>query len=83
MRFRFQLEVGVAIRNSIRKDLEETKSNMEWSFPGSELVIRESKSFWESTFYIQGNNFPDTDECQRVIKGWFKKIENVATINLN
>ena len=42
MRFKFQLEVGFAVRNSVRNDLESTKSTLEWKYPGSELVIRES-----------------------------------------
>jgi len=76
VKFKFQLDVGFVLRNQTKIELERSKDTLEYTFSGSNVSIREEKSFLSSIFYIQGTNFPDTKEFESVIREWYDKIEN-------
>ena len=74
-KFKFSIEAGILYKNQVRTELERSKAKLEYMYPGSSVSIREEKGFLESEFFIQGVNFPDTEDFERTIKGWFKKIQ--------
>ena len=44
-------------------------------YPGSSMTVREENGIFDSVFFVQGVNFPDTDEFEKEIKNWCKQIE--------
>ena len=74
-KFKFEIEAGFLIRNDVRTDLERSKDSLEYLYPGGSVSIREEKTFWESTFYVQGVNFPNTDKFIAEIENWTNKIK--------
>lgn len=77
-KFRFNLTAGCLLRSDVRNQLYRSKEKLEYAYPGSFVSIREEKSFFESIFYIQGTNFPDTDDFYNVIKNWEMKIRSIS-----
>jgi len=83
MKFKFELEIGCLYRKEVRNSLLRAKDKLEYEYIGSSLKIREEKTWLDSVFYIQGTNFPDTVECQNLIKNWFNKFADFADENEN
>jgi hypothetical protein len=78
MKFKFEIEAGFIVRNTIRTELNNSKLKLEYAYPNCSVTIHEEKTVFESVFKIQGVNLPDTDEVERVIRKWFKQIENAT-----
>ncbi len=74
-KFKFNIEAGCLIRNQVKISLERSKDKLEYSYPGSYVSIREEKNWLDSTFFVQGTNFPDTDEFEAQIKNWSNKLK--------
>ena len=77
-KFKFTVEVGCFVRSQVRTELERSKDKLEYMYPGSSVTIREEKGFLESEFFVQGVNFPDTDEFKAQIKNWEKKLYSAS-----
>lgn len=77
-KFKFNLTAGFLVRSDVRNQLNRSKETLEYGFPGSSVTIREEKWLFESVFYVQGMNFPDTDEFYNCIKHWEKKIKTAT-----
>lgn len=73
-KFKFSIEAGILYKSQIRTELERSKAKLEYMYPGSSVTIREEKGFLESEFFIQGVNFPDTDEFETQMRNWEAKI---------
>jgi len=76
-KFKFQIEAGCLIRKQTKISLELSKDKLEYLYPGSFVSIREEKDWFESTFFVQGTNFPDTDEFEAQIKNWSNKLKSL------
>lgn len=79
MKFKFELEVGAFIRKSVRKQLYNSKHKLEYQYSedSASVFIQEDKGFFESTFYVRGTFFPDTQECEYQIKHWINQIKQL------
>lgn len=75
LKFKFQMIVGALYRAQVRRELNRSKYKLEYMYPGSLVTIGEEKYLLNSTFYVQGVNFPDTDEFEALIKNWERKIK--------
>jgi len=75
-KFKFQINVGFLIRKQSKIELERSKEKLEYYYPGSLVTIREEKNWFDSTFFVQGTNFPDTEEFELQIKNWEKKLKS-------
>jgi hypothetical protein len=76
-KFKFSLEVGALYRKQIRHQLERSKDKLEY-LHGGKVTIREEKRLLDSTFYVQGVGFPDTDEFKKQIEKWNKQINSIC-----
>ena len=76
-KFKFSLIAGFAIRGNIKSQLQEAKQTLEYKYPESSVSIREEKNWFETTFFIQGVNFPDTDEFSDYMKNWEKHLKSL------
>lgn len=70
--FKLTVEAGRFRRSNIRTKLNIDKDNLESLYKGSNVTIREEKSWLKSDFYISGTNFPDTKDFERYITDWYK-----------
>lgn len=75
-RFNFQLEVGITVRSMVRKQLFNSKYKLETNFPPGKVEITEDKGFLESTFYIVGSDFPDTQYFLSTMRNWERKLKD-------
>ena len=73
-KFKFTMEAGCFVKAQIKRELERSKDKLEYMYPGSSVTIREEKGFFESEFFVQGVNFPDTAEFEAQIKNWERKL---------
>ena len=76
-KFKFNVEAGCLLRNQVKISLERSRDTLEYLYPGSSVHIREEKDWFESTFFVQGTNFPDTDEFEAQIKNWSNKLKSL------
>jgi hypothetical protein len=77
-KFKFELEAGVFVRKQVRLELQRSKDKLEYAYSGGRVNITEEKGIMDSTFYVQGTGFPDTDEFEKVIRDWEIKIKQVC-----
>ena len=73
VKFKFQLNAGFFVRNQVRIELRRSKEKLEYVYSDSSLSIREEKNWFDSTFYVQGTDFPD--DSFDVLEKWVKKIK--------
>jgi len=74
-KFKFQINAGALYRAQVRRELNRSKEKLEYMYTGSSVTIREEKYLLNSTFYVQGVDFPDTDEFEAQIRNWERKIK--------
>lgn len=79
MKFKFELTAGFIVRKSIRTELNNSKLKLEYTYPNCTVTISEDKTFWDSTFKVQGTNLPDTAEVETLLRKWYKQIEVAAS----
>lgn len=77
MKFHFEVTAGRFLRNDVKQNLENSKRKLEFTYPECQILLTESKSFFETVFYIEGKNIPD--EAAVYIRKWIddmKRLEN-------
>ena len=80
-KFKFSLEAGFLVRASVRNQLQRSKDRLQYHYDGSNVSLREERHWWGSVFYIQGKNFPDTDQFCNYIRDWETKMESNCAID--
>lgn len=60
MKFYFSIEAGLFDRPSIRQALENSKAKILHWYPDSRVLITETKGFFESEFYFEACDLPDS-----------------------
>lgn len=80
MKVYFELEAGILSRSSIREQLNNSKSKIEHWYPGSHVLLTENKSLFDSKFYFEANNLPESakNHMELWIDGIKSKIEEIA-----
>ena len=78
MKIKFDLTAGVLIRSSIRESLQNSRQKIEFWYPGSKVLLTENKGLFESYFYFEADNLPDTDEVENTLNGWLSRIKEIA-----
>ncbi len=76
-KFKFSIEAGIFYRKKIKNMLQISANKLMYDYPGSNVTITEKRGFLESTFFIQGINFPDEYEFQMKVKNWINKIKQL------
>lgn len=58
----FELTVGIGNRTWVRRALGNSKAKIEHWYPGSRVLMTESKSLLESVFYFEADGLPASAE---------------------
>lgn len=75
-RLKFEIEAGVLNRNTVRRELENSKKKLEYWYPKCTVLLTEDKTWFESFFHFEAKNLPDESESK--IRSWIRQIEEFA-----
>lgn len=75
MKFSQEVTAGRLYRKSIRELFNNAKDKLEFWYPECSILVTETKTFWESSFCIQGKNLPD--EAAGDIKDWMNRLKQL------
>jgi len=75
MKFSQEMTAGVLLRKRIREMLNNTKQELEFTYPECSVLVTEDKSFLESHFKIIGKNLPDS--AAPAIRRWFNQLKQL------
>lgn len=56
--------------------LENSKNKIKHWYPNSRVLLTENKDWFESKFYFEANDIPDSAEEQ--MREWLKRIKSIA-----
>ena len=76
MKVYFELEVGMLNRSSVRTQLDNSKAKVEYWYPGCRVLLTESKSLFESNFYFEVDNLPDSAKSH--MEDWLDKLKRIT-----
>lgn len=76
MKISFELIAGVLYRNSVRQELQNSKTKLEYWYPGCRVLLTENKGFLETSFHFEATDLPESAEP--VLLHWKKKIEQIV-----
>ena len=76
MKVFFELEVGLFSRASIRTQLNNSKAKLEHWYPNCRVLLTENKDWFESTFYFEVDNLPDSAKPH--MEHWLGKLKKLA-----
>ena len=76
MRIYFTITAGMLNRASVRTQLNNSKSKLEYWYPGCKVLLTESKGLLESEFYFEADNLPL--ESERQMKNWLNKLKKLS-----
>ena len=76
MKVFFELEVGLLNRSSVRTQLNNSKAKVEHWYPGCRALLTENKDWFESTFYFEVDNLPDSAKPH--MEHWLGKLKKLA-----
>ncbi len=77
MKINFNLTAGFLIRKSVRQELNNSKDKILHWYPGARVLLTESRNFWESEFYFEADNLPESAEAE--MQNWKNKLEKLQT----
>ena len=73
MKMYFELEVGLLNRLSVRKQLNNSKAKVEHWYPGCRVLLTENKSWFESKFYFEVVDLPDSAKSH--MQHWLDRLK--------
>ena len=76
MKMYFELEVGMLNRSSIRTQLNNSKAKVEHWYPGCRVLLTENKNWFESRFYFEVDNLPDSAKYH--MENWLSNLKKIA-----
>lgn len=76
MKVHFELEVGLLNRSSIRTQLNNSKAKVEHWYPHCRVLLTENKNWFESRFYFEVDNLPDSAKSH--MEHWLGKLKSIA-----
>ena len=76
MKMYFELEVGMLNRSSIRTQLNNSKAKVEHWYPGCRVLLTEDKNWFESKFYFEVDNLPDSAKSH--MEDWLNNMKKLA-----
>lgn len=78
MKVFFELEAGVFLRSQVRQALKNSKSKLEYWYPGCRVLLTENKDWFESKFYFEADNLPDNKDTEDYMRNWIDKIKSIC-----
>lgn len=76
MKINFELKVGLLNRSSIRTQLNNSKAKVEHWYPGCRVLLTEDKNWFESRFYFEVDNLPDSAKLH--MEHWLDKLKKIS-----
>lgn len=76
MKIYFTIEAGLLNRRSVRNQLENSKSKLQYWYPGCCVLLTENKGLFESEFHFEAKNIPDSAKDH--MTGWLKKLKQIS-----
>ena len=76
MKMYFELEVGMLNRSSVRTQLNNSKAKVQHWYPGCRVLLTENKNWFESRFYFEVDNLPDSAKSH--MEHWLSKLKTIA-----
>jgi hypothetical protein len=76
MKIFFEIESGLLNRGSVRTQLNNSKSKLQYWYPGCHVLLTEDKGLFESKFYFEANELPDSAKSH--MEKWLSDLKKVA-----
>ena len=76
MKIYFTIEAGLLNRGNIRTQLQNSKSKLEYWYPGCQVLLTESKTLFDSEFYFEAKNLPDSAKDH--MSNWLQKLKEIS-----
>ncbi len=76
MKIFFEIESGLLNRGSVRTQLNNSKEKLQYWYPGCRVLLTEDTGLFESKFYFEANNLPDSAKSH--MEKWFSDMKKVA-----
>lgn len=76
MKFYFTLTSNCFSRSNIRQQLNNSKSKLEYWYPGCRVLLTENKGMFESEFYFEADEMPNTAE--KHMREWINKLKQLS-----
>ena len=76
MKFFFELEVGIGSISSVRQALQNSREKILHWYPGSKVLLTEAKDWFESKFYFEADNLPDSAKGH--MEDWINKMKRIS-----
>lgn len=76
MKVYFTLEAGMLYRSNVRQNLINSKHKLEHWYPGCKVLLTENKTFFESSFYFEADNLPDSAKPH--LENWMNTIKSLC-----
>jgi hypothetical protein len=75
MKFFFTIEVGIGNRTNVRQQLQNSKERIKYWYPQAQVLLTETKDWFESEFYFEVKNLPEDARPQ--MQNWLIKIKSL------
>jgi hypothetical protein len=76
MKVYFNIEAGLLNRGNIRTQLQNSKEKLKHWYPQCRVLLTEDKNLFESHFYFEADNLPDSAQPQ--MKEWLDRMKRIA-----
>lgn len=77
MRVYFTIEVGLLNRRNIRKQLQNSKEKLKHWYPNCRVLLTENKTLFDSQFYFEADNLPDTAKSH--MEEWLSRMKRIES----
>lgn len=77
MKFYFTIEAGLLNRGNIRTQLQNSKEKLKHWYPHCRVLLTEDKTFFESQFYFEADDLPDTAKAH--MQEWLDRLKRIAS----
>jgi len=75
MYIQFNITAGFLVRKSVREQLNNSKKKIEHWYPQSRVLITENRNLFDSEFYFEAVDIPDSAELE--MKEWVNKLKKL------
>ena len=77
MKVYFNLTSGCFSRSNIRQQLNNSKAKLEHWYPHCRVLLTEDKNWFESKFYFEVDNLPDSAKSH--MEDWLSKLKKISS----
>jgi hypothetical protein len=76
MKVFFEITAGLLNRGSVRRQLNNSKEKLKYWYPECHVLLTEDKTLFESRFYFEANDLPDSAKSH--MEKWLSDMKKIA-----